>query len=47
MESNKNILKAEDGKPQYAFIISTEQRKIAFLKKIGATGNEEENNDNQ
>ena len=47
MESDKNILKAEDGKPQYAFIIATEKRKNDFLKKIGKTEDEEENNDNQ
>ncbi len=35
MESDKNILKAEDKLPQYAFIISTEKRKKDFLKKIG------------
>ena len=43
MESNKNILKAEDKLPQYAFIISTEKRKKDFLKKIGK--DDEQNND--
>jgi hypothetical protein len=48
MESNKNIQKAEDGKPQYAFIIATEKRKNDFLKKIGSSGDEnEDKNDNQ
>ncbi len=35
MEDNKNIQKAEDKQPQYAFIIATEKRKKDFLKKIG------------
>ncbi len=35
MEGDKNIQKAEDKKPQYAFIIATEKRKKDFLKKIG------------
>ncbi|HNW68783.1 MAG TPA: hypothetical protein PKI01_00145 [Bacteroidales bacterium] len=43
MESDKNILKAEDKLPQYAFIISTEKRKKDFLKKIGKS--DEQNND--
>jgi len=43
MESNKNILKAEDKLPQYAFIIATEKRKNDFLKKIGQSDNPDEN----
>ncbi|HOY30317.1 MAG TPA: hypothetical protein PKW80_00415 [Bacteroidales bacterium] len=43
MESDKNIQKAEDKLPQYAFIISTEKRKNDFLKKIGKS--EEQNNE--
>lgn len=45
MSKNKNILKAEDKMPQYAFIISTEKRKKDFLKKIGA--DEEKENDDE
>ena len=43
MESDKNILKAEDKQPQYAFIIATEKRKNDFLKKIGQSGDPNEN----
>ncbi|HPB25840.1 MAG TPA: hypothetical protein PLB59_04695 [Bacteroidales bacterium] len=43
MSSNKNILKAEDKLPQFAFIISTEKRKNDFLKKIGKS--EDQNNE--
>jgi len=43
MESDKNIQKAEDKLPQYAFIISTEKRKTDFLKKIGKSGDPGDN----
>jgi hypothetical protein len=45
MESEKNLLKAEDKQPQYVFFISTTSRKDAFLKKIGTPDEEENSND--
>ena len=36
MADNKNQFEPKDKEPQYSYILSTVQRKNAFLKKIGA-----------